>query len=206
MSFFVEYGGNLTASSTLADFFNDFSDFYAQDGHEYNSSFNSTQGFPGPLFGTEYAVTSELGDIEDFSFIAGAADGNDLTYTLFDGWPSNWHILYGSLDSLAFGADLEDWQSTGDGNFALDETYLDLSGLDLFGEQSEGQDNIVHEVVWGLMGGDTTALEGVINDILDDYSLSVNSTFADLELAGLAGDVSTTGVASTSDLDVALAA
>ncbi|MBD3896438.1 hemophore HasA [Halomonas sp. ML-15] len=204
MSFFVEYGGNLTASSTLADFFSDFSDFFAQDGHEYNSWFNSEDTFPGPLQGTEYAVASELGDIEDFSFIAGAADGNELTYTLFGDLP--FHTLYGSLDSLAFGADLEDWQSTGDGNFALDETHLDLSGLGLFGELSEGQDNIVHEVVWGLMGGDTTALEGVINEILDGYNLSVNSTFADLELAGLAGDVSTTGVADTSDVDFALAA
>ncbi|PMR72840.1 heme acquisition protein HasA [Billgrantia endophytica] len=204
MSFFVEYGGDLTASSTLADFFADFSDFFAQDGHEFNSWFNSEDTFPGPLSGTQYAIVSELDDIEDFSFIAGAAEGSELTYTLFGGVP--FHTLYGSLDSLEFGTGLEQWDETGDGNFALGETYLDISGLDLFGELSEGQANVVHEVVWGLMGGETDALADVINDILADYNLTVDSTFAELELAGLAGPASVTGVTEVSDFDLALAA
>lgn len=206
MSFYVTYGGDLTASNSLSDFFVSFSAFYAQDGHEYVSSFNSTTAFPGPLSGTEYAITSSLGEIEDFSFIAGAAASSELTYTLFDGAPSNWHILYGSLDSLEFGTSLVDWQNTGTGNFDLGETYLDITGLGLTGLLSDGQSNIVHEVVWGLMGGDATALEGVLNDILDDYGLSVNSSFADLELAGLAGEVSTVGTAVAAESELLLAA
>lgn len=206
MSFYVTYGGDLTASNSLSDFFGDFSAFYAQAGHEYTSSFNNPTTFPGPLFGSEYAITSSLGTIEDFSFIAGAAEGNELTYTLFSGDPSDYHTLYGSLDSLEFGTGLVPWDLTGTGDFELGETYLDITGLGLEGALSEGQANIVHEVVWGLMGGDSSALEGVLNGFLDDYNLSVDSTFAELELAGLAGEVSTVGIAEFAESELLLAA
>ncbi len=91
---------------------------------------------------------------------------------------------YGQLDSLSFG----DGLSGGDTSpYSIQVPDVSFGGLNLSSLQAQGHDGVVHQVVYGLMSGDTGALETALNGILDDYGLSVNSTFDQVAAATAVG-------------------
>ena len=129
-----------------------------------------------PFDGSQYALKSTASDA---AFIA----GGDLHYTLFSN-PS--HTLWGKLDSIALGDTLTGGASSG--GYALDSQEVSFSNLGLDSPIAQGRDGTVHKVVYGLMSGDSSALQGQIDALLKavDPSLSINSTFDQLAAAGVA--------------------
>jgi heme acquisition protein HasA len=81
-----------------------------------------------------------------------------------------------------------------------------ISGLDISSTYSEGHSGLVHELVYSLIEGDTSVLLGILDEWLASYELSTDSTFAELEDAGLASQFGTTGTASSSESELSLAA
>ncbi|PAU88150.1 heme acquisition protein HasAp [Pseudomonas sp. WN033] len=186
---------------TISDYLADWTGYFGDANHregEVEDGVNTGGFYPGSLSGTQYALTSPNSD-------AGFIAEGDLSYTLFAN-PA--HTLYGELDSISLGSKL----ITGSSGFEFTSGYEEVtfSGFDLYSAQSEGHSGIVHQVVYGLMSGDATALEGVLNDLLDDYGVSTADTFDVVAAALAAGPLSTAsaelvGVPELVD-DLALAA
>lgn len=186
---------------TISDYLADWTGYFGDANHrvgEVEDGVNTGGFYPGALDGTQYSLTSPNSDA---GFIA---EGN-LEYTLFDE-PA--HTLWGELDSVSLGTDLV---TTGSGfDFAPGGWEVTFSGLDLSSTRGEGHSGIVHQVVYGLMSGNATALEGVLNDLLDDYGVSTADTFDVVAVALTSGPLSTgsaelIGVPELAD-DLALAA
>ncbi|MDH0303104.1 heme acquisition protein HasA [Pseudomonas sp. GD04091] len=105
--------------------------------------------------------------------------------TLFSFSTPEAFLAYGQLDSVTLGATV-----TGGGGSPL--TFMDygvrFAGLDLgAAAQSAVADNQVHQVAEGLLRGDTSALEVVLDRLLADYGVSTDDTFEAVGLALAAG-------------------
>lgn len=175
MSFSVNYNTEY-ANTSVADYLADWSAFFGDINHRPGhviEGVNSGGFFPDRLEGNQYAVSSVLHQSP-----AAVIAGGDLHYTLFSD-PA--HTFYGTIDSLQFGGYL----SKGSGGYTLDEVDVRFDGLGdyLTAKQSEGHDGMVHQVMYGLMSGDTTALTQVLDTILAEHGLSTANTFDEVAAA-----------------------
>ncbi|MCY1272134.1 Hemophore HasA [compost metagenome] len=172
------------SSWTISDYLADWAGYFGDANHregEVEDGVNTGGFYPGSLSGTQYALTSPNSD-------AGFIAEGSLTYTLFS---SPAHTLYGTLNSVSLGTDVI---STGSGfDFSPGQEEVSFDGLGLSSAIGEGHSGIVHQLVYGLMGGNTSVLEGVLNDLLDDYGVSVDDTFDVVAAALSAGPLSLGG-------------
>lgn len=188
--------------SSLATFFPAFeAHFEVADHAENPGEFVGTQdpnpvvdpdptGFWGLLgyqfSGTQYVLQGETSSL-DLGFIVQAAQGSYLTYTFFSS-PS--HTLYGEISSITFGSGLTQGSN---GEYYFTEELLTIDGLDTIGlnggldangdviDRTTGN-NDTHNIVNGLMNGDTAALVAVLNSA--GYTESASA----LELVGVASN------------------
>lgn len=133
--------------------------------------------YPGSLSGEQYAMSS---GVENHT--AGFIASGDLYYTLFSP-PA--HTLYGDLDTLEFGDQIEGGDSEPYSFSSGPELTVD--GLDL--SSGAVANNQIHEIVYGLMQGDATELENFLNT----EDLTVNGSSGDDVINGYAGDDTLTG-------------
>ena len=175
---------------------------------------SNTGGFNGgarELSGEQYA-THGTND-SDYAFIAGSDTSKGLNYVFNPKIPSGDnmnHFLWGELDNVKLGEVL----TGGSGStFGLEDYTVSFNGLDLSAASDAGRaGNAVQDVIYGLMKGDVSGLEGVLNNLLSGFGLSTDSTFDQLAAAGLAhadaplaADISLIGVLDVAQ-DWALAA
>ncbi|WP_249977000.1 heme acquisition protein HasA [Vreelandella olivaria] len=184
MSFNITYDAQY-ADWTLADYLENWSYEFQNSNH----GDSNTGGFnTGGLSGEEYAIT---GSGNSYAFIAGSDTTDGLEYDI------GAHVLAGDLDSVQFGYDLT---GPSGGSFDLDNWELTIEGLDATGS---GAGNDVHNIVWGLMNGDTSALESYIVS----EGLLTQNEFDTAELGDLFPlPASATGVQEFNEFDFALAA
>lgn len=175
MNFYIQYDSAL-GDYSISDYLSEWSANFGDVNHTRGTvtSDNTGKFYGGDrLSGTEYGIVSKANN--ETAFIA----EGELTYTLFND-PA--HTLYGQLDSLSFGNVLHGGGTT---PFSLEEVDVSFHGLDLSSIREDAHDGVVHQVIYGLMSGDTQALETALDNILDDYSLSVDATFD--EVAAVVG-------------------
>lgn len=176
MAFSVNYDSSF-GSYSIHDYLGQWASTFGDVNHTNGNVTDANSGgfYGGSLSGSQYAISSTANQVT--AFVA----GGNLTYTLFEE-PA--HTLYGQLDSLSFG----DGLSGGDTSpYSIQVPDVSFGGLDLSSLRGEGHDGVVHQVVYGLMSGDTGVLETALNGILDDYGLSVNSTFDQVAAATAVG-------------------
>ena len=152
------------------------------------------------MSGEQYATHG--GNGSEYAFIAGSDAAKGLNYEfnpkLSAGDNMN-HFLWGSLDNVQLGTDLGGGQGS---NFTLEDYTVSFNGLDLSAASDAGRaGNAVQDVIYGLMKGNVSGLEGVLNNLLSEFGLSTDSTFDQLAAAGLAhsdapqvADISLVGV------------
>ena len=150
-------------NNTLNDYLLTFSGFTAGTWDTLSGANFNGGGF-GRYHGTQFGLKS----IEsESSFVASATDGNELYYTLFS---SPRHTMYGDLDVLDLGSGAIDkstdvWET---GTPMVEITGLSSvtnGGIYENGEiidQSTGE-NDVHNIVYGLMSGDASALAEILS-------------------------------------------
>ena len=169
------------ASWTIADYLADWAGYFGDANHrvgEVEDGVNTGGFYPGSLSGTQYALTSPNSDA---GFIA---DGS-LTYSLFSP-PA--HTVYGTLNSISLGTDVI---TTGSGfDFSPGQEEVSFDGLGLSSLLSEGHSGIVHQVIYGLMSGDATALDSALDTILAAYGVDTDDTFDVVAAALAAGPLS----------------
>lgn len=163
------------------------------------------------MSGEQYATHG--GNSSEYAFIAGSDAAKGLNYEfnpkLSAGDNMN-HFLWGSLDNVQLGEVLGGGKGS---DFTLGDYTASFNGLDLSAASDAGRaGNAVQDVIYGLMKGDVSGLEGVLNNLLSEFNLSVDSTFDQLAAAGLAhadaplaADISLVGVQEVAQ-DWALAA
>ncbi|KAF1020942.1 MAG: Hemophore HasA [Paracidovorax wautersii] len=144
--------------------------------------------------GSQYVLEGETSSL-NLGFIVQAAEGSYLSYTFFSGQT---HTLYGEISSITFGSGLA---QDSNGDYYFTEELLSISGLDTIGlnggldengdviDRTTGE-NDTHNIVNGLMNGDSSALVAVLD--VNGYP----SVATSLELVGVASN----------DADVLLAA
>ncbi len=179
MSLSITYSTTYS-SWTISDYLADWAGYFGDANHrvgEVEDGVNTGGFYPGTLSGTQYALTSPNSDA---GFVA---EGN-LTYSLFSA-PA--HTLYGSLDTVSLGADVTRDASGFDFSGGAEASF---SGLGLSSLLSEGHAGIVHQVVYGLMSGDASALQGALDGLLDDYGVDTGDTFDVVAAALAAGPLS----------------
>lgn len=173
-------------SGTLEELLLSFQESGVDGEHPDNTGGFYTGGSPSsnPFSGDTYAFSLDGGN---FAFSA--------TGTLTYDFPS--HTLHGTLEGLTLGGGLNS-----DGTVSND--FITFTFEDpLVGNLADGRENVVHDVIWGLMNGSVegwddsagTGTQGGLLAVLDD--------------AGILGDLipaSVTGVAEASEFDLALAA
>lgn len=189
------------ASYTIDQYLSEWATGFVTAGH----GSSNTGGFnTGTYDGSEYATHG--GNGSDYAFVAGSDTANGLHYVFTPGVPasSNFnHYLWGSLDDVSLGYTLGGGQGS---DFTLDQDVVSFSGLDLDSVLGAGRTgNEVHQVIYGLMQGNTTALEGVLDNLLASYGVSTDNTFADISAALAAAPANAVGVQAQVD-DFALAA
>ncbi|MDR0281188.1 MAG: heme acquisition protein HasA [Paucimonas sp.] len=189
------------AGSTVDDYLAFWTAGFVTAGHGYSN----TGGFSNGTFdGDQYSTHGRNGS--DYAFIADSNDTNGLHYVWDPQLPASNnlnHYLYGSLDNISLGEVLG---GGGGSDFSLSNYVVTFSGLNLDSVLDAGRvGNDVHQVIYGLMQGDTTALEGVLDTLLGTIGVSTNSTFADITAAINAASATAVGVQSQVD-DLALAA
>lgn len=178
MSFSVNYDAewaNTSVAEYLADWSALFGDINHRPGHVDTGPNGNTGGFcPGPLSGSQYAVGSTHSS-------AAVIAGGDLHYTLFSD-PA--HTFWGTIDSLQFGLGLNK-PTLSNANYTLNDVEVRFDGLGdyLTAAQAKGHDGIVHEVMYGLMSGDASALTDVLDTILAEHGLSTANTFDEVAAA-----------------------
>lgn len=182
----------------------DYLSLWTLEFHNAASGTTSTGSFntgPRDFSGSQYGVIGGTGS--DMAFIAesNATKGLHYVYDRFLPASDNMnHYLWGQLDNIQMGEVL-----TGGAGSAYNVTDYKVSfnGLDLTSLEGAGRvGNAVQDVIYGLMQGNTTALEAVLNNLLDDYGLSTASTFDQLAAAGLAHSTPTADVALIGVQDV----
>lgn len=144
------------------------------NGTNYGSTFADQQ------YASESSATGQTS-----AFIASAAPGEQLIYTLFN---SPTHTLMGPLDTLSFGADL----ALASGQWGFAANYLTISGLDSVlngGLDANGApiawqtgNNDVHNVINPLLNG---SAQGV-RDVFDEFGITLNGTAGNDEFDGYA--------------------
>lgn len=177
MAINVTYGSN---TGTIQDFLSGLSSFFAQPNHQYAGSFSNQSGsYPGAISGDQWGVSSwnPVSGINSYSFVADAAGSNKLSYTGAAG-----HQLSGPLDSLEFGAT---YLANGSGQYYVPSPDLTISNLN---SVLNGTTD-THNIVWGLMGGNTTPLETK----LDSYSLNITGSTGNDVISGYSQDDTLTG-------------
>lgn len=167
-----------TISDYLADWAGYFGDANHRDG-EVEDGVNTGGFYPGSLSGTQYALSSPNSD-------AGFIAGGSLSYSLFSP-PA--HTVYGSLDSISLGTDVD--ENASGFFFAPGDEEVSFDGLGLSSLLSEGHDGVVHEIIYGLMSGDATALDTALDGLLAAYGVDTDDTFDAVAAALAAGPLST---------------
>ncbi len=175
MSISVNYSAELGATK-VADYLQSWETGFVTAGHgkEATGGFNTAGGMFPATQGEQYATPSK---VSDYAMIAESDTANGLNYVFkFIPVAANMnHYLWGTLDNVQLGQDLSGGNGT---DFSLAENNVAFKGLDLSAPNGAGREgNPVHEVVYGLMKGNTDPLEAVLNNLLDDYNLSTQSTF-----------------------------
>lgn len=185
MSIVVDYNAlsSLGTNFGLEDYLDYYESTFSQAYHYETGGFSSVNSSNAVVNGTNYGSTfADLQYASESSapgqtsaFIAAAAPGEQLVYTLFN---SPTHTLMGPLDTVSFGADLA--LSNGEWGFATN--YLTISGLDSVlngGLDANGApiphqagNNDVHNVIYPLMNG---SAQGV-RDVFDEFGLTINGT------------------------------
>lgn len=201
MSISVTYDAAIFASYTVDQYLSEWATGFVTAGHgTTNTGGFNNGGFNGSQYATQGTNNS------DYAFIAGSDTTNGLHYVFNPALPASSnqnHYLYGSLDSVSLGYDLTGGSGT---NFALGGDVVTFSGLDLDAALGAGRTgNDVHQVIFGLMQGNTSALESVLDTLLGTIGESTSSTFAEISEAIAAHAASAVGVQSQVD-DLALAA
>lgn len=208
MTISVSYDSGL-GSYSVSDYLSAWAVGFSTAGH----GTGNTGGFSnGSLSGDQYSTHGANGS--EYAFIADSNTSNGLHYVFNPSLPASSnqnHFLWGNLDNVQLGTGL------GGGNgsdFTLDAFKVAFNGLDLSAASDAGRaGNDVQSVIYGLMQGNTSALEGGINNLLGaiDPHLSTASTFDEIS-AGLAShahaataDVALVGVQDVPH-DLALAA
>lgn len=193
-------------SATVDDYLAFWSAGFVTAGHGYSN----TGGFSnGSRDGDQYATHGANGS--DYAFIADSDTSNGLHY-VFDplktpGDNLN-HYLWGSLDNVSLGEVLG---GGGGSDFSLSNYVVSFNGLDLDAALGAGRaGNEVQGVIYGLMQGNTSALEGVLDNLLASYGVSTDSTF-DAIAAALSGGAANVAAAEAVGIqalpeDLALAA
>ncbi|QXH46253.1 heme acquisition protein HasA [Pseudomonas xanthosomatis] len=175
---------NATVDSYLAFWSNGFK---TADHGEGNTGGFSNGTFDGDQYATRGASSS-------YAFIADSDTSNGLHYVFNPTLPASStqnHYLWGELDNVSLG------QTLGGGSgsdYTLSNFVVTFGGLDLSSALGDGRvagANDVHDVIYGLMQGNTSALESVLDNLLADYGVSTDNTFADISAALAAGPVST---------------
>lgn len=200
MSISVTYDA-VFANYTVDEYLSEWATGFVTAGHGKSN----TGGFNnGGMNGSEYATHG--GNGSDYAFVAGSDTANGLHYVYNMSLPASSnlnHYLWGSLDSVALGYELGGGSGS---DFTLAQDVVTFSGLDLDSVLGAGRTgNEVHQVIYGLMQGNTTALEGVLDSLLASYGVSTDDTFADITAALAASSATAVGVQAATD-DLALAA
>lgn len=199
MTISVSYESYLGTTS-LSDYLSDWALGFATAGHGTGNTGGFSNGtFSGDQYSTHGANNS------DYAFIADSNTSNGLHYVFNPLLPASSnqnHYLWGNLDNVELGTGL----TGGNGSdFDLSAYKVAFNGLDLFAAEGAGRTgNEVQSVIYGLMQGNTTALEAVLNNLLDDYGLSTADTFDHVAstLASHAASVATADVALVGVQDV----
>jgi len=152
---------------------------------DHNAS--NTGGFNNGSFdGDQYAIRGTNGS--NYAVIAESETANGLHYVFNPALPASNnlnHYLWGELDSVQLGNGL---QGGGGSDYSLSAFAVSFEGLDLSAAQGAGRvGNDVHNVIYSLMQGNTDALESVLDNLLADYGVSTDSTFAAISSALAAG-------------------
>ncbi|MCS3514291.1 heme acquisition protein HasA [Pseudomonas grimontii] len=199
MTISVSYDSGL-GSLSVSDYLSSWAVGFNTAGH----GTSNTGGFSnGTLSGDQYSTHGA--NNSEYAFIADSDTSNGLHYVFNPSLPASSnlnHYLWGDLDNVQLGTGL------GGGNgsdFSLSDFKVAFNGLALSAAEGAGRaGNEVQSVIYGLMQGDTAALETVLNNLLDDFGLSTASTFDEVS-AGLAAHASavSTDVALVGVQDVA---
>jgi len=199
MTISVSYDSGL-GSLSVSDYLSSWAVGFNTAGH----GTSNTGGFSnGTLSGDQYSTHGA--NNSEYAFIADSDTSNGLHYVFNPSLPASSnlnHYLWGDLDNVQLGTGL------GGGNgsdFSLSDFKVAFNGLDLSAAEGAGRaGNDVQSVIYGLMQGNTAALEAVLNNLLDDFGLSTASTFDEVS-AGLAAHASavSTDVALVGVQDVA---
>lgn len=171
----TDFNNDGIQNNTINDYLGSITGTMSYNTFDLFGSFNGSifSPFTGSQFGLE---TNKSGS--DNAFVASASEGNDLNYSFFSN-PS--HTLSGELDSLEIGVGLDksgaDWST--------DSSMLGINGLSDFinnGMDANGNvidritgDNDVHNIVWGLMNGDTAALAEVMSGAGVDLNAAITT-------------------------------
>ncbi|SED29457.1 heme-binding protein [Pseudomonas marginalis] len=199
MTISVSYDSGL-GSLSVSDYLSSWAVGFNTAGH----GTSNTGGFSnGTLSGDQYSTHGA--NNSEYAFIADSDTGNGLHYVFNPSLPASSnlnHYLWGDLDNVQLGTGLGGGSG---GDFSLSDFKVAFNGLDLSAAEGAGRaGNDVQSVIYGLMQGNTAALETVLNNLLDDFGLSTASTFDEVS-AGLAAHASavSTDVALVGVQDVA---
>ncbi|MBE0398740.1 MAG: heme acquisition protein HasA [Halomonas sp.] len=183
------------ASSSLRDVLEEFQDSGLEGSHP-----NNTGGFFGS---SSAAYGGERYAYSDSSGYAFSAHG-DLVYDFAT------HTLEGSLSKIELGGGL------GANGYVSDPFLVFDFATNIEGDAAtEGRDNLVHDVLWGLMNGSVNGYyesgggpseHGGLIALLDDLITDSNGVDAAVEDIGSALPSLLVGIADTSEFDFALAA
>lgn len=186
MTISVSYDSGL-GSLSVSDYLSSWAVGFNTAGH----GTGNTGGFSnGSLSGDQYSTHGASNS--EYAFIADSNTSNGLHYVFNPALPASHnenHYLWGNLDNVQLGTGL----SGGNGSdFTLDAFKVAFNGLDLSAAQGAGRvGNDVQNVIYSLMQGNTSALETVLNNLLDDFGLSTANTFDEIS-AGLAAHATAT--------------
>ncbi|MGR2710257.1 heme-binding protein [Pseudomonas sp. IB20] len=200
MTISVNYD-SAAGSTSLADYLGVWSLGFNTAGHGTGNTGGFNTG-AREMNGEQYATHGANGS--EYAYIAESDATNGLHYvydrTLPAGDNMN-HYLWGQLDNVQLGEGLTGGAGS---EFNLSDYKVSFNGLDLESLVGAGRvGNEVQSVIYGLMQGNTTALESVLNNLLDDFGLSTASTFDQLAAAGLGHATPSADVALVGVQDVA---
>lgn len=198
MTISVSYDSGL-GSLSVSDYLSSWAVGFNTAGH----GTGNTGGFSnGSLSGDQYSTHGASNS--EYAFIADSNTSNGLHYVFNPSLPAGNnlnHYLWGNLDNVQLGTGLG---GGGGSDFTLNDFKVAFNGLDLSAAEGAGRvGNEVQSVIYGLMQGNTAALESVLNNLLDDFGLSTASTFDQLAAAGQGHAAPSADVALVGVQDVA---
>lgn len=201
MTISVNYD-SAAGSTTIANYLSGWSLGFNTAGHGTGNTGGFNTGARN-MSGEQYATHGANGS--EYAYIAESDATNGLHYVYDRTLPASDnmnHYLWGQLDNVQLGEVLTGGAGS---EFALSDYKVSFNGLDLESLVGAGRaGNAVQDVIYGLMQGNTTALEAVLNNLLDDYGLSTADTFDHVAstLASHAASVATADVALVGVQDV----